>query len=118
MSGTCSGRHEEFSQNLLSQLHGFEQRLTSDVYPADFGWTPNWDEEAEGKRNPLFFETLLSVAEADWVHSSMQMDFDEETAFQSIRKLRDLGRRRTKQKHLRSRGKEQEGGSCVVAEVV
>jgi choline-sulfatase len=24
------------------QLHGFEQRLTTDIYPADFGWTPDW----------------------------------------------------------------------------
>ncbi|HCO55359.1 MAG TPA: choline-sulfatase, partial [Pelagibacterium sp.] len=22
------------------QLHGFEERLTTDIYPADFGWTP------------------------------------------------------------------------------
>src|SRR3546814_20460120 len=22
------------------QLHGFENRLTTDIYPADFGWTP------------------------------------------------------------------------------
>ena len=25
------------------QLHGFEERLTTDIYPADFGWTPDWD---------------------------------------------------------------------------
>ena len=25
------------------QLHGFEERLTSDIYPADYGWTPDWD---------------------------------------------------------------------------
>ncbi len=24
------------------QLHGFEQRLTTDIYPADFDWTPDW----------------------------------------------------------------------------
>ena len=24
------------------QLHGFEERLTTDIYPADFGWTPDW----------------------------------------------------------------------------
>ena len=24
------------------QLHGFEERLTTDVYPGDFGWTPDW----------------------------------------------------------------------------
>ena len=26
------------------QLHGFEQRLTSDIYPGDYGWSVNWDE--------------------------------------------------------------------------
>ena len=26
------------------QLHGFEERLTTDIYPADFGWTPDWDQ--------------------------------------------------------------------------
>lgn len=26
------------------QLHGYEERLTSDIYPGDFGWTVNWDE--------------------------------------------------------------------------
>ena len=24
------------------QLHGFEERLTTDIYPADLGWTPDW----------------------------------------------------------------------------
>ena len=24
------------------QLHGFEERLTTDVYPSDFDWTPDW----------------------------------------------------------------------------
>lgn len=26
------------------QLHGFEERLTTDIYPADFGWTPDWSQ--------------------------------------------------------------------------
>ncbi|MDJ0983021.1 MAG: sulfatase-like hydrolase/transferase, partial [Kiloniellales bacterium] len=25
------------------QLHGFEERLTTDIYPADFGWTADWE---------------------------------------------------------------------------
>jgi choline-sulfatase len=24
------------------QLHGLESRLTTDIYPADFGWTPDY----------------------------------------------------------------------------
>ena len=26
------------------QMHGFEDRLTTDIYPADFGWTPDYRE--------------------------------------------------------------------------
>jgi choline-sulfatase len=26
------------------QLHGYEERLTSDIYPGDYGWSVNWDE--------------------------------------------------------------------------
>ena len=26
------------------QLHGYEQRLTTDIYPGDYGWSVNWDE--------------------------------------------------------------------------
>jgi hypothetical protein len=30
------------------QLHGFEERLTTDIYPADFGWTPTTASPASG----------------------------------------------------------------------
>jgi choline-sulfatase len=26
------------------QLHGFEERLTTDIYPSDFNWTGDWTE--------------------------------------------------------------------------
>ena len=29
------------------QLHGFEERLTTDIYPADFGWTPDYRRAGE-----------------------------------------------------------------------
>ena len=32
------------------QLHGFEERLTTDIYPADFGWTPDWTRPDERRR--------------------------------------------------------------------
>ena len=25
------------------RLHGFEERITKDVYPSDFAWTPDWE---------------------------------------------------------------------------
>ena len=44
------------------QLHGFEERLTTDIYPADFGWTPNWDEPEE--RIDWWYHNMASVKEA------------------------------------------------------
>ena len=32
------------------QLHGFEERLTTDIYPADYGWTPDWDRPRRPRR--------------------------------------------------------------------
>ncbi|MEM6307313.1 MAG: sulfatase-like hydrolase/transferase, partial [Pseudomonadota bacterium] len=25
------------------QMHGFEHRVTTDIYPSDFAWTPDWE---------------------------------------------------------------------------
>ena len=25
-----------------NQMHGFQHRVTTDIYPADFAWTPDW----------------------------------------------------------------------------
>lgn len=36
------------------QLHGYEQRLTSDIYPGDYGWSVNWDEAVRIIISPLF----------------------------------------------------------------
>ncbi len=33
------------------QLHGFEHRLTTDIYPADFNWTGDWSEAQSGHSN-------------------------------------------------------------------
>ena len=32
------------------QLHGFEERLTTDIYPADFLWTKTWDSQGDPPR--------------------------------------------------------------------
>ena len=72
------------------QLHGFEERLTTDIYPADFGWTPDWENFTE---RPSWYHDMLSVVQAGLCESSNQLDFDEEVAFHSQRKLYDLSRR-------------------------
>src|SRR3954469_17520947 len=73
------------------QLHGFEQRLTTDIYPADFGWTPDWDRF--GYR-PSWYHNMSSVTDAGLCIRTNQLDFDEEVAFVSRQKLYDIARRR------------------------
>jgi choline-sulfatase len=71
------------------QLHGFEERLTTDIYPADFGWTPDWQRPQE---RPSWYHNMLSVVQAGVCQTSNQLDYDEEVAFHAIRKIHDLAR--------------------------
>src|SRR3954452_2922329 len=72
------------------QLHGFEDRLTTDIYPADFGWTPNWY-DADG-RFDWWFHNMDSVVNAGIAEVTNQLDYDDEVGFRTVRKLRDLAR--------------------------
>ena len=71
------------------QLHGFEERLTTDIYPADFGWTADWTRPGERLD---FYHTMDSVTQAGPCARSNQVDFDEEVVFTARRKLFDLAR--------------------------
>jgi choline-sulfatase len=71
------------------QLHGFEERLTTDIYPADFGWTPDWEHPSH---RPSWYHNMLSIVQAGTCRTSNQLDFDEEVAFQAVRKIYDLAR--------------------------
>lgn len=71
------------------QLHGFEERLTTDIYPADFGWTPDWERPDE---RLSWYHNMLSVVQAGVCETTNQLDFDEEVAFHSIRKIYDIAR--------------------------
>jgi choline-sulfatase len=66
------------------QLHGFEERLTTDIYPADYGWTPDWDRPHE---RPSWYHDMSSVVDAGPCLRSNQLDFDEEVAFAAQRSL-------------------------------
>ena len=71
------------------QLHGFEERLTTDIYPADFGWTPDWDRPGVPQH---YFHTMSSVLEAGPAARSLQIDFDDDVAFQAERRIYDFAR--------------------------
>ena len=75
------------------QLHGYEERLTADIYPADLDWTPDW-RLAPGERLP-WYHSMESVLQPGVSAASMQQDYDDEVAFRACRKLLDLARDRS-----------------------
>ncbi|MGR3465514.1 choline-sulfatase [Limimaricola sp.] len=72
------------------QLHGFEQRLTTDIYPADFGWTPDW--RKPGERIDWWYHNLGSVTGAGVAEITNQLEYDDDVAHQAKTKLYDLAR--------------------------
>ena len=72
------------------QLHGFEQRLTTDVYPADFGWTPDY--RKPGERIDWWYHNLGSVTGAGVAEITNQLEYDDEVAHHAKAKLYDLAR--------------------------
>ncbi len=72
------------------QMHGFEERLTTDIYPADFGWTPDY--RKPGERIEWWYHNLGSVTGAGVAEISNQMEYDDEVAYNATRKVYDLAR--------------------------
>jgi choline-sulfatase len=71
------------------QLHGFEERLTTDIYPSDFGWTPDWTRPEE---RPGWYHTMDSVTQAGPCARTNQIDFDDEVVYAARQKLFDIAR--------------------------
>ncbi len=72
------------------QHHGFAERLNTEIYPADFAWTPDWDNADE--RIDKWYHNMDSLSEAGQALATYQLDYDEEVGFAAIRKLYDLAR--------------------------
>jgi len=79
------------------QLHGFEERLTTDIYPADFSWTPDW---TEPQSRPSWYHSMTSVTTAGPCVRTNQIDFDEEVVYVARRKLLDIARGRDRRPFL------------------
>lgn len=67
------------------QFHGIEKRLTADLYPADFAWVPNWENEGNRDTNDARGVTISGKAER-----TTQMEFDEEVTHCAINELYSL----------------------------
>ncbi|GAP88143.1 putative choline-sulfatase [Rosellinia necatrix] len=68
------------------QLHGYETRLTSDIYPGDFGWAVNWDDP---DRRLEWYHNASSILQAGTCVRSNQLDYDEEVMYKSTQFLYD-----------------------------
>jgi choline-sulfatase len=72
------------------QLHGFEERRTTDIYPADFGWTPDW--RAPDARIDWWYHNMESVTGAGVAEVTNQLLFDDEVGYHAVRALHDAAR--------------------------
>ncbi len=93
------------------QLHGFEERLVTDIYPSDFMWAREWLLQGDpprrtGTAGATPFSNVFSpremsqmVKEAGVVSWSSQLEYDEETHFRTLERIRSLARRRGDSAH-------------------
>jgi choline-sulfatase len=72
------------------QLHGFEERVTTDIYPSDFGWTADWTKTDEPYSPSRM--SLRSVVEAGLCERNLQIDYDEDVAYHAEQWLFDRAR--------------------------
>ncbi len=72
------------------QLHGYAERLTTDIYPAEFLWVPDWSKSpAQSKPTGV---GMGHVVDAGPSLRNMQIDYDEEVEQAAVQKLFDLAR--------------------------
>ncbi len=72
------------------QLHGFEERVTTDIYPADFGWMPDWTNADE--RIDLWYHNMSSVKQAGVAAITNQLAYDDEVGARSMQAIYDHAR--------------------------
>ncbi len=76
------------------QKHGFEDRVTTDIYPSDFAWTPDW--EAHDERIDKWYHNMQTVKESGQAIATFQTDYDDEVGFAAKRWLINVGRDRAR----------------------
>ncbi|KAK3950938.1 alkaline-phosphatase-like protein [Pseudoneurospora amorphoporcata] len=78
---------------VMDQKHGYEKRLTTDIYPGDFGWAADWDADIEKPEQRLeWYHNASSIEQAGVCVRSNQLDYDEEVMFKSTQFLHDHAR--------------------------
>lgn len=67
------------------QLHGFEERLTTDIYPADLAWIPDWEQPDE--RIDHWYHNMDAVRQAGPAMTTFQYEYDDEVTFLARRRI-------------------------------
>lgn len=71
------------------QVHGFNERVTTDIYPANFAWTPDW---IVGERYRPTGINPAAIVDAGVCTRSLQIDYDDEVEHATVQKIFDLAR--------------------------
>ncbi|WFU11775.1 choline-sulfatase (plasmid) [Rhizobium sp. CB3090] len=81
------------------QHHGYEDRLTTEIYPADFSWVPpkTYDELKAEELNakgsvPFGVSSVETIADAGPLARSQQIDYDDEVARRATQHIYDWRR--------------------------
>ena len=69
------------------QLHGFEERLTTEIYPADFSWTPAPEERDAENRFGAGVSSVETILDAGPMARTMQIDYDEDVIHHAVREI-------------------------------
>jgi len=72
------------------QYHGYDKRHTTEIYPANFGWTVDWSKGREYRPTNL---TMAPVIESGTCVRSLQMDYDDEVEYHGVQAIYDLARK-------------------------
>jgi choline-sulfatase len=87
------------------QLHGFEDRFTTDIYPSDYMWTKTWANQGDPPRRvglpgdreigkTYDRQMAQMVKESGVLPWSYQLEYDEEVHFRALACIRGLACRR------------------------
>lgn len=69
------------------QFHGFEERLTTEIYPGDFSWTPAPQERDAEDRFGAGVSSVETVLDAGPMARTMQIDYDEDVIHHAVREV-------------------------------
>lgn len=72
------------------QLHGYQKRHTTEIYPGNFAWTVDWSQGRDYRPTNL---TMAPVIESGQCIRSLQMDYDDEVEYHGVQAIYDLARK-------------------------